>query len=269
MKQTNCKLCGSSEGISVLDVSDCSDTYLDYLNIEYPENGRLYIQCSKCSLVYRNPILTEPEKELLYEKFRDSTLRGENHEEYIQRISSLPPEESENHEKCDFLSKHIDQKGDLLDVGAGMGVFLAAFKRCFPTWNVYGVEPTKGVAELANSHGMTIYEKYLEPDTFKNRTFDLITSIHVLEHTEDPLSHINTLKAYLGADAYLYIETPAVEDIGFLPPSHDRFMCQHDVIFSSNVMSELLARAGLEVVFQDVFLSRRGRNNLRFLAKLG
>lgn len=267
MENTACKFCGHQSGDVVLDITDCADTYLDYLDIPYPEEERHYIKCDHCGLVYRTPVLSPDEKEKLYKHFRDQSLRGESAHEYFERISGLSPDKSENHEKYEFLKDYIPGQGTVMDVGAGMGVFLYGFKKYFSDWNVFGVEPTEGVADIAKAHGVELLESYLTKETFPGKTFDLITSIHVLEHTEVPQDYIATLVQYMDEGSLLYIETPSVEDIGFLPKTHDRFMCQHEFIFSQEVLGNLVQQAGLELIYSGVFLSRRERKNLRVLCR--
>jgi len=265
MKKINCPNCQSQKYKIVLDVSREADTYLDYLKINYKNVDRFYVKCQKCGLIYRNPILDEKEKDLLYEHFRDVELRGENKYEYFQKITSLPPEQSENYQKCVFLEKHISEKGDVLDVGCGAGVFLYAFKNYFSEWKTLGIEPTTEFADVAKENGINIIYGYLKEDTLDTK-FDLITLIHVLEHMDNFEEMLSMLKNYLKKDGLLYIEVPSAKDIGYLPGSHDRFMCQHDVIFSKEVLENILTKLGYSIVASEDFISIRNRNNIRTLS---
>ena len=267
MSKEKCRKCGWGLYRIILNITDCEDSYLNYLGIEYPVDGRYYVKCSICGLVYRKPRLNGREKKLLYKKFRDVRLRGESNQSYFKRISELDSDQSENYEKYRFLEKYINKKGRLLDVGAGLGVFLYGFKKYFPKWNAIGVEPTTGAGEIAIIHDIKIHEQYLDMNLFPNRHFDLITSIHVLEHTENPLGYIKKLTLYMEEDSLLYIETPSIQDVGHLPKCHDRFMCQHDFIFSENVLCDLLKNTGMEIIYSEIFLSIRKRYNLRVLCK--
>lgn len=270
--KTQCPNCQNKKGKVVLDVSNEKDTYLDYLNskgyfnLDYQKIKRDYIRCGKCGIVYRNPGLDEKEKEILYEHFRDIEFRGENKEEYFRRITSLPPDQSENYQKYLFLENYIPKKGSLLDVGTGAGVFLYNFKQYFPEWEVTGIEPTPGFADLAKKSGIEIIYGYLTKDTM-DRKFDLITLNHVLEHVDDFKGMLNMLRNYLKQDGLLYIEVPSAKDIGYLSSSHDRFMCQHEIIFSKEVLDKVLVNLNYSIVISEDFFSIRGRNNLRIIAK--
>ena len=97
--------------------------------------------------------------------------------------------------------------------------------------------------------------------------FDLITANHVVEHVEDPTEFIILLKKFLIDGGMLYIEVPSAQDIGFLDKAHDRFMCQHEVIHDNKSVKIMAEKAGLEVLYNDKFLSKRGRNNVRAILK--
>jgi len=264
MKKANCPNCQSETSKVVLDVSKEKDAYLDYLKMEYKDIPRFYATCQNCQLVYRTPILEGEEKVLLYDHFRDIELRGEDKRQYFQRIAFLPQDQSENYQKCKFLEKYLPQKGSVLDVGCGAGVSLYTFKKYFPQWETFGIEPTKEFADVAQENGINVTYGYLEKGTF-NRKFDLIMLIHVLEHVEDFREMISMLKNYLHEESLLYIEVPSVKDIGFLPSSHDRFMSQHEVIFSKEVLQDILESLGYSIQVAEDFRSIRNRNNVAIL----
>ena len=266
MRDIPCKSCGGSRRELILDVSRETDTYLEYLRIPYRHIERHYFRCKVCGLIYRSPILDDAEKALLYARFRDFDLRNETAEEYFLRITSLPPEESENREKLEFLSNYITSAtGRLLDVGCGAGVFLYSFKQHFPGWQVSGVEPTNDFPDVARAHGIEIASSYLQQDTF-SPGFDLVSLIHVVEHLDRPLDLLGLVKTYLRPGGLLYVECPSERDLQSLAPSHDRFMCQHDVIHSEQTLRRLIVSAGFRPTFTDTFVTRRRRNNTRILA---
>lgn len=267
--KTRCKLCSSDDYLIVLDVSDSSDTYLDYLNIEYKTSKRYYKECKKCNLVYRSVYLDENEKEKLYSSFRDEDLRNETHKEYFERISKLPKELSENYEKYTFLKGFIKKEGIHMDVGGGLGVFSHGFIKFFKKWKSIVVEPTKGAEKIAHLNGINFYNMYLNEKSVSiiGNNFDLITVNHVLEHVDDPISFLKMLSNFLSQDGFIYIEMPSTKDIDFLPKDHDRFMSQHEVIFNKSSVNLLASKANYNVIFNDNFVSKRGRNNVRAILK--
>lgn len=265
MIYSKCKMCGETEGKELLNVSECTDTYLDYLKIEYKTENRFYKKCNNCGFVYRSLFLTDDEKELLYSSFRDEGLRNETHKEYFERISSYPKENSENHEKYEFLEPFLSNSGNHMDIGGGLGVFSFGFQKYFPEWKSIVVEPTDGADDIATNHGVTSYNMYLSEDSNSviGNNFDLITANHVVEHVDDPIDFLKLLKQFLSEDGMLCIEMPSVLDIGFLDKTHDRFMSQHEVIHDNKSIDFMAKQAGLNVIYNDNYLSKRGRNNVR------
>jgi 2-polyprenyl-3-methyl-5-hydroxy-6-metoxy-1,4-benzoquinol methylase len=209
--------------------------------------------------------LTETEKERLYSCFRDVALRNESNEEYFQRITKIPIENSENHEKYVFLQPFLKDNGKHMDVGGGLGVFCFGFQKYFENWNSICVEPSDGADIVANRHGIKSFNTYLSDDSSRllGKDFDLITANHVVEHVDDPVSFLKMLKGFVSKTGIICIEMPSVMDIGFLDKSHDRFMSQHEVIHDKKSVEFIAKEVGLRVIYNDNYISKRGRNNVR------
>lgn len=268
--KTKCKLCGHGDAVELLNVSDCSDTYLDYMGLDYKSLNRFYKKCSSCGFVYRSIYLTEIEKEKLYSCFRDDALRNENHEEYFQRISNMPIEDSENGEKYLFLAPFLKDIGRHMDVGGGLGVFCYGFQKFFKNWDSICVEPTDGADVVASQHGVKSYNTYLSEDSaaLVGKDFDLITANHVVEHVDDPIGFLKMIKGFLGQNGIICIEMPSVLDIEFLDKTHDRFMSQHEVIYDNDSVEFIAREAGLRCIYNHNYISKRGRNNVRAVLSL-
>jgi len=270
IEQTKCKLCGDSEGKQLLDVSECSDTYLDYMKIDYKSSKRFYKKCDSCGFVYRSIYLTDLEKERLYSCFRDDALRNENHEEYFQRISNMPIEDSENGEKYIFLEPFLKDTGRHMDIGGGLGVFCYGFQQYFENWNSICVEPTDGADVIAGKHGVKSYNTYLSDESvgLVGGDFDLITANHVVEHVDDPIVFLKMLKGFISKTGLICIEMPSALDINFLDKTHDRFMSQHEVIHDNKSVEFIAKESGLRVLYNHNYISKRGRNNVRAVLSL-
>jgi ubiquinone/menaquinone biosynthesis C-methylase UbiE len=262
---TFCKICDSSESEEILNVTDCTDTYLDYLGIDYSSINRFYQKCLKCGLIYRNIYLSEITKEELYKRFRDVGLRNETHQEYFKRITMLQPKESENFEKYNFLKSFLQDKGKHMDIGGGLGVFCFGFQSFFANWKSICVEPTDGADEIAKKNGVTSYNMYLTENSRKvlGKDFDLITANHVLEHVDKPIDFLKLLKKFIRRKGLICLDLPSSLDIGFLDKSHDRFMFQHEVIYNNKNIEQIAIKSGLKVLYNNNYLSKRGRNNIR------
>lgn len=274
IKNNLCIICGSelTERI-LLNVSNEKDTYLEYLSIDYLSDSlpRFYTSCTNCSNISRSVRLTPTTMTDLYEKFRDLELRGESRKEYWERITNYPRETSENFEKVKFLEQFVNLKSSkVLDIGCGLGVLLnslAVVGGC-PVGNLTGVEPTPDTNRFCSDRGIRIDEKYLNLGEPYEEKYDLVMAVHVIEHVPDHREFIAICKENCSNNGYIYLECPSSLDIGHLPLDHDRFMCQHEVIFSIDGLIKLVKDAGLVVEHASVFLSRRNRFNNRILARL-
>jgi SAM-dependent methyltransferase len=86
---------------------------------------------------------------------------------------------------------HLPSKaGDMLDVGCASGSLMASAKDT--GWQVWGVEPDKNTRRNAKKIG-SVYDSLAEVD----RTFDLVVSVHVLEHVTDPLAFLQQKAALI------------------------------------------------------------------------
>ena len=94
--------------------------------------------------MFHNPVLDEEDRQLLYERFRNTSLLNESPDSYFDRIITLAPAESENYQKIDGIlaglgSSFFERRGHILDVGCGGGVFIHTFNSIYPNWRAYGI----------------------------------------------------------------------------------------------------------------------------------
>ena len=86
------------------------------------------------------------------------------------------------------------QKGKLLDVGAGTGLFVLQMKE--RGWDTIGLEPDEGARKVAISKGVDLKES---SDLFSLQTasFNAITLWHVLEHVHDLHNYLEQFRKLL------------------------------------------------------------------------
>lgn len=274
MKHYPCYLCGADQPVQI-DRQTWPDTYLSLIDPALNDQPRGWVVCGACGFVQRDPKLTPDELTVLYDRFRDHGLATESADQYFDRITTLPPAQSENHAKLEWLTPRLKahfgpgELKNILDIGCGGGVFLHAFAQRFSSAGLAGVEPTPSFAELAGRRlKANIVEGMFKRGTFKE-SFDLICAIQVLEHVPDPVDFLASIRENLSPQGLAYIEVPDVTDFGHLPADHDRFMAQHLHIYSQASLTELCRRAGLRIVHIDSMLTVRSKNNLLALLSAG
>lgn len=267
MQHTDCIVCGSKHK-EVLARQSFDDHYLDLINPTYQKESRSLSLCSDCGFVFHDPRLDDADMTTLYNKFRDASFRQETPDEYFDRITGLPAEQSENYAKVQWIKKNLGSKvpGKMLDIGCGGGVFMHTLTQYIPGWQGYGIEPTIAFAELAARRlGRPVLAEPYRPGLFPGVKFDLITINQVLEHMADPVGFLRGVQAELADGGHIYLEVPDVEDLSHLPPDHDRFLMQHLWVFSKSSLSNICHQAGYAILQSEQQVTIRNKRNLVFL----
>ncbi len=144
----------------------------------------------------------------------------------------------------------LGEAGDLLDMGCGAGTFLEAFTKEKTGWNVVGSD----VGDINRDNVLAIRgaEFYSGLDALDRitRKFDLITCNHVVEHLTDPVPVMKKAASLLKPGGRLAIRVP-----GFLFVNPDFFVVEHCSHYTTETMTNMLARAGLRVTQEIVGLS--------------
>jgi SAM-dependent methyltransferase len=96
--------------------------------------------------------------------------------------------------------------GSLLDVGCGSGELLrAAHER---GWTVQGVEPESSGAQRARQRGLAVVETLLEDSGLPERSYDVVSAFHVLEHQPDSRAFVSLLARWVRPGGHVVVEVP-------------------------------------------------------------
>lgn len=231
------------------------DPYLSLISERLNEEPRMIVVCVHCGFVFHSPMLTAGEIQHLYKHYRDASFRNETGDEYFNRITSLPKDQSLNYQKVQKLNPIIHSllspkpERTIYDIGAGGGVFLKTFlDYACGQWKAYGVEPTTAYAELATRRlSIPVVNGMYRPGLFEME-FDFISIIKVLEHVRDPVKFMQGVQHDLADDGIVYIEVPSFREIGTLPIDHDQLTYTHLYFYSEPVLRFIFDQALFEVV---------------------
>ena len=170
----------------------------------------------------------------------------------------------------DVLS--LPQRGRLLDVGCGNGVFLRAFSRAMPDWNLEGSDLNAATSEivLAIPGVRAMHTRGL--DAIENH-FDLISLVHVLEHVPHPAEFLRMIRERFRESGLLFIEVP-----NFTERPFDLLVADHCSHFTPESLNRLLTKSSLDPVslsgewskneVSGVFRSSTGENSTRLTEQI-
>jgi SAM-dependent methyltransferase len=224
MEEINCPICAARERIPF-----------------HREGFYQMVRCPSCEFIYLNP---RPTKEsLLY--FYQHYLPEGGPSIQTWRKMMLPV-----FKRAANLIQRYEEKGRLLDVGAGFGFFLSEMKS--RGWEVAGVEISQKAIEYARDVlGLTFHRGPLEKVGFPEHHFDVVTGFYVIEHLSHPMTFLMECYRILKNGGLLLLRYPhttpiknllrffRIENRLYDLPAH---LCD----FSPEMIEKCLNRVGFE-----------------------
>ena len=220
-------------------------------------NGKQIYKCDQCEYVL-TPTSTAAETTALYDDPEYFDGWGCNLEFDYDRFE--PSVHQQVHDYLDFISKHARGRS-LLDVGTGSGLLphLAQKKG----YEVEGTDLSKHVSEnVPAKAGFPIHHGELEDIDF-TRKYDIITMLHVLEHTSNPLSTLQRCKELLNDGGYIIVVVPNYQSLDSRikdllskfklksRPYKHLALGHHNYVFSIRSLELLGQKSGLQVVHRQ------------------
>ncbi len=225
-----------------------SQTFEEYLTVQdYTVSQEQFkiVTCQKCGFRFTNP---RPNDEAIGEYYKA--------ESYISHTNTSKGLISKIYQevrkftlkgKLNLINRLYPQKGKLLDVGCGTGMFLNVARE--NGWKVNGIEPDAGARAIAEeTNQIKINDEILS--SFQNETFEVISLWHVLEHIHQLNDTIDWLKERLSKDGSLIIAVPNHEskDAEIYQEKWAAYdVPRHLYHFSQHTIKELFAKHGFEL----------------------
>jgi len=216
-------------------------------------------ECLKCGLLFTEP---RPNAEEIgkYYQSEEYYSHQENKTGFIPRIYETV--KGFNLKKKYKMATIGMAKGKMLEIGCGAGDFLKTMEQ--HGWQCTGIEPSEEAKVIAKKK---VKAELLNPEdigTLQDKSFDLITMWHVLEHVDDLKEEIRHLQRLLkkggrlvlalpnfkSADAQYYKEYWAAYDV----PRHLNHFCRESInnIFKT---SELKLKKTDKLVWDAYYIS--------------
>ena len=157
----------------------------------------------------------------------------------------------------EFIKTHTTGKS-LLDVGTGSGLLPQRARES--GYEVEGTDLSKHVGQtLPAKGGFRVHQGTLEEIKF-DRKYDVITLLHVLEHTSNPLETLQRAREILTGEGYVVVVVPNVRSLdtrlkdllsGYKlksRPYKHLALGHHNFVFSINSLKKLGQAAHFDVV---------------------
>lgn len=226
----------------------CRNTGLEKLK-GYDQAG--LVKCSNCHFVFSC--------------FVPSIQTLIDHYEGYPRNRAISPITLKRYDDLSDELKKYGKENNWIDVGCGSGDLLYQVQK--RGWNVFGTEFTDSAVQICKDKGISMHKGPLNTSEYKSDFFDVITSIEVLEHINNPHEEIENFRRILRPGGVLYITTPNFNSISrriLKDRWHIITYPEHLCYYSARSLDKLLT----DHQFKKVYIKTNGLDPSHFLKQL-
>jgi 2-polyprenyl-3-methyl-5-hydroxy-6-metoxy-1,4-benzoquinol methylase len=223
----------------------CGSTELEVLSRELRHGPGMVWLCPRCSLGILE-LQPEQRREYYEGEYRDRHgPRIGQRSGYQEIFDSYVRYQGE---RVKLLRPWLAPGQRLLDVGCSTGHFLYNVKDLVD--EVAGIDYDPAAAAFAaEACGCETFSGDLEASGLEPESFDVVTSIQVMEHVEDPVEFAATLGRYLKPGGTVYVEVPNLDDAlraAYREPAYSSFYFHeaHSWYFTASSLRAVMERAG-------------------------
>jgi len=231
-----CPLCGSRE----------SDVFMKFNDFEIT-------RCGGCSLVYSNPVPSEGELKEFYAKYA-----GEEGDTFVPHRSITRRLKYAAFVR--FIKRYFpkEKKIRMLEIGCSQGDLLSAVRND-PRFEALGIDYAVNSVNYSRSIGLNAEVTDIFSKQFPDESFDLVVSIHVIEHVRDPIAWMTEIHRVLAKGGVVFIVTPSVTHLKpriagkrwkyWGPPGHLWYL-------SPKTISRMGEKIGFKTIFSSCLYHR-------------
>ncbi|HQU99757.1 MAG: class I SAM-dependent methyltransferase [Bacteroidia bacterium] len=167
------------------------------------------VRCKACNFVFCSEIPTTQTLSDFYSRYPVSnSLSQLTAKRYDEWLDSFEP---------------FRKLNTILDVGCGDGYLLE--RAILKGWKVFGTEYTDRQVKQGIAKGINMHQGALDISNYAVNSFDVICSIEVIEHINNPMEELSKFNYLLRQGGAVYVTTP-----NFNALSHDYFKAQWNII---------------------------------------
>lgn len=261
-----CNICHSNNNLLVRREIHKPDRFELALDIPKVDYIRRWVECTECEVAINihGPLTASRLGQIEDQYYSIDFPNGDLKSKY-KKIMGLHSDASDNAGRVKRVQTFISEKLTstdglkLVDVGAGLGVFLSLLCDTSPnTFEVSAVETDPiAAAHLRSLNKFKVYEGYLENLTEEN--VDLITVNKVLEHIKDPIMFLRLCRKKLHRSGLIYVEVPDISGLDSLPDNDNILGALHYNLYSTNGLKSVLSLSGFTVTESRKLIEPSGK----------
>lgn len=202
------------------------------------------VMCRTCGTVWNRRMMDHAALDAFYTGYTKKTDEAREDDLLFDPMGGV---ETLGRNQVAFLERVLprDRPGRILDVGCGKGALLGLFNDAFPGWTRIGVEPSAAAAAIARlDPSLTVHDGVLDTAEIEPDSIDVVTIVHVLEHTPSPSAALRAMHRALRPGGLLFVEVPNMLDPNMF---YDFLLHEHLFHFSTGTLQRLLVRHGFEI----------------------
>jgi SAM-dependent methyltransferase len=247
MEAVKCCVCGVDDG-SPIGVGE------DFEYRTSPDTF-LAVSCRRCGLVYLNPRPAMSELDRIYPADYHAFDFSAERFGFVYKVRRKL--EAKRLLGC---CKGLGKEARIVDVGCGDGFHLGLLKEFGrKSWRLEGVEPSDRAVEMGRRNGLEIHRGTVESLGLPEGSYDLAFMIATIEHVDDPVGVLRSVRSLLKPGGRLVIVTDNTDTWDFQLSKTRHWggyhFPRHWNLFNPATIRALAGKTGFEVVGLTTIIS--------------
>ena len=216
--------------------------------------------CQQCHHIYVNPSPDQDSLNLFYQNYYRELYNSSRLPDKSYLVSHHPLRIGTTRSVADILYiysslNNFELPKSIFDLGCAEGYFLSVFHRLCPGIIRDGLDLNSEFLSFGKGEGWIDESFNMGIETFNfERNYDLVTSLHVIEHVVKPVDFLGKLKSGLNKGGIIFLEFP----VGDRRKYGNYFHLAHVNHFTESSIRELFRIVGLNIYLLDREGSRGG-----------